>query len=86
MVRDHILEVLLCADDLEGWRVRQQRMAPRAPRPHHQAHVGECRLPECLHTVRVTLVTALAFVAVLVFFVVADVVTRAPALLLPTGP
>ena len=37
-------------------------------------------------TVRVTLVTAFAFVVLLVFFVVADVVTRAPALLLPTGP
>jgi cytochrome c oxidase subunit 4 len=36
-------------------------------------------------TVRVTLVTAFALVVLLVFFVVADVVTRAPALLLPTG-
>ena len=37
-------------------------------------------------TVRVTLVAGFAFVVLLVFFVVADVVTRAPALLLPTGP
>jgi len=37
-------------------------------------------------TVRVTLVTAVTFVALLVFFVVGDVVTRAPPVLLPTWP
>ena len=37
-------------------------------------------------TVRVTLVSAFTFVAVLIFFMTADVVTRAPALLLPPLP